>query len=69
MYELAKLEADEKSLHAKIEFAIQNAQGVRTGLFTPKIAFDGIVGDQIADIKGPILKVGGFREQALCLWS
>lgn len=56
MYELAKLEADEKSLHAKIEFAIQNAQGVRTGLFTPKIAFDGIVGDQIADIKGPILK-------------
>ena len=57
MFELARLNTDEKALHAKIGKAILNAQGIRTGLFTPKMAFDGIVNDQITEIKAPILKV------------
>jgi len=56
MFELARLATDEKALHAKIGKAILNAQGIRTGLFTPKMAFDGIVNDQITEIKSPIMK-------------
>ena len=57
MFELARLNTDEKALHSKIGKAILNAQGIRTGLFTPKMAFDGIVNDQITDIRSPIMKV------------
>jgi len=56
MFELARLNTDEKALHSKIGKAILNAQGIRTGLFTPKMAFDGIVNDQITDIRSPIMK-------------
>ena len=67
MFELARLNTDEKALHSKIGKAILNAQGIRTGLFTPKMAFDGIVNDQITEIKLPILKV---RVHSICLgWN
>uniref|UniRef100_A0A7N6A5Y2 Dynamin n=1 Tax=Anabas testudineus TaxID=64144 RepID=A0A7N6A5Y2_ANATE len=55
-FELVKLESDEKTLRKEISYAIKNIHGVRTGLFTPDMAFETIVKRQIAQIKEPCQK-------------
>ncbi|XP_033829148.1 dynamin-1-like [Periophthalmus magnuspinnatus] len=55
-FELVKLESDEKTLRKEISYAIKNIHGVRTGLFTPDMAFETIVKRQIAQIKEPCTK-------------
>lgn len=55
-YELAKMEFDEKELRRKIALAIRNIHGIRVGLFTPDMAFDAIVKDQIGNMREPSLK-------------
>lgn len=52
-FELVKLQYDEKSLRQKIGFAIKNVLGVRSGLFTPDLAFESIVKEQIERFKPP----------------
>ncbi|XP_060888040.1 dynamin 3a isoform X2 [Labrus mixtus] len=52
-YELVKMESDEKKLRQEINYAIRNIHGVRTGLFTPNMAFEAIVKKQISRLKGP----------------
>lgn len=52
-YELVKMESDEKKLRREINYAIRNIHGVRTGLFTPNMAFEAIVKKQISRLKGP----------------
>uniref|UniRef100_A0A0X3PQ02 dynamin GTPase n=1 Tax=Schistocephalus solidus TaxID=70667 RepID=A0A0X3PQ02_SCHSO len=56
-YALAALrhEADEE-LRKDISFAIRNIHGIRTGLFTPDLAFETIVRKQIERMKIPSLK-------------
>ncbi|KAM9358544.1 dynamin 3a [Symphorus nematophorus] len=55
-YELVKIESDERKLRREINYAIRNIHGVRTGLFTPDMAFEAIVKKQISRLKGPCLK-------------
>ncbi|XP_067368538.1 dynamin 3a isoform X2 [Channa argus] len=55
-YELVKIESDEGKLRREINFAIRNIHGVRTGLFTPDMAFEAIVKKQISILKGPCIK-------------
>ncbi|XP_034561054.1 dynamin 3a isoform X2 [Notolabrus celidotus] len=55
-YELVKMESDEKKLRREINYAIRNIHGVRTGLFTPNMAFEAIVKKQILRLKGPCFK-------------
>uniref|UniRef100_A0A8D3DIN7 Interferon-induced GTP-binding protein Mx n=1 Tax=Scophthalmus maximus TaxID=52904 RepID=A0A8D3DIN7_SCOMX len=55
-FELVKLEGDEKTLRKEISYAIKNIHGIRTGLFTPDMAFETIVKRQIAQIKEPCQK-------------
>ncbi|XP_074524184.1 dynamin 3a isoform X2 [Halichoeres trimaculatus] len=55
-YELAKMESDERKLRREITYAIRNIHGVRTGLFTPNMAFEAIVKKQISQLKGPCFK-------------
>ncbi|XP_046904517.1 dynamin-1 [Hypomesus transpacificus] len=55
-FELVKLEFDEKTLRKEISYAIKNIHGIRTGLFTPDMAFETIVKRQIARIKEPCQK-------------
>uniref|UniRef100_A0A4W6FL31 Interferon-induced GTP-binding protein Mx n=1 Tax=Lates calcarifer TaxID=8187 RepID=A0A4W6FL31_LATCA len=55
-FELVKLESDEKTLRKEISYAIKNIHGIRTGLFTPDMAFETIVKRQIAQIKEPCQK-------------
>lgn len=55
-YELVKMELDEISLRKEIAHAIKNFHGIRTGLFTPDMAFEEIVKHQIAKLKAPSLK-------------
>lgn len=55
-FELVKMEFDEKELRREISYAIKNIHGVRTGLFTPDLAFEAIVKQQISKIKEPCLK-------------
>ncbi|CAJ1060096.1 dynamin 3a isoform X2 [Xyrichtys novacula] len=55
-YELIKMESDEKKLRREINYAIRNIHGVRTGLFTPNMAFEAIVKKQISRLKGPCFK-------------
>lgn len=55
-YELVKMESDEKKLRREINFAIRNIHGIRTGLFTPNMAFEAIVKKQISQLKGPCFK-------------
>ncbi|XP_077053651.1 dynamin-2 isoform X1 [Siphateles boraxobius] len=55
-FELVKMEFDEKELRREISYAIKNIHGVRTGLFTPDRAFEGIVKKQIVKLKEPCLK-------------
>lgn len=55
-YEVAKMEFDEKELRRKIALAIQNTHGIRVGLFTPDLAFEVIVKDQIYLMREPSMK-------------
>nr|XP_015222584.1 PREDICTED: dynamin-1 isoform X3 [Lepisosteus oculatus] len=55
-FELVKMEFDEKELRREISYAIKNIHGIRTGLFTPDMAFETIVKRQIAKIKEPCQK-------------
>lgn len=51
-----QLERDEKQLRKQITFTIKNQLGVRVGLFTPDMAFEAIVKDQIQKLLSPSLK-------------
>ncbi|XP_026181516.1 dynamin-2 isoform X1 [Mastacembelus armatus] len=55
-FELVKIVFDEKELRREISHAIKNVHGVRTGLFTPDLAFEAIVKKQIIKLKTPCLK-------------
>ncbi|GAB0090122.1 Dynamin [Sergentomyia squamirostris] len=55
-FEIVKMSCDEKELRREISFAIRNIHGIRTGLFTPDMAFEAIVKKQIAQLKEPVLK-------------
>ncbi|XP_072104410.1 dynamin-2 isoform X3 [Mobula birostris] len=55
-FELVKMEFDEKDLRREISYAIKNIHGVRTGLFTPDMAFEAIVKKQVHKLKEPCLK-------------
>ncbi|XP_055041842.2 dynamin 3a isoform X1 [Misgurnus anguillicaudatus] len=55
-FELVKMEFDEKELRREISYAIINIHGIRTGLFTPDMAFEAIVKKQIVKLKVPCLK-------------
>ena len=55
-FELVKLQYDEKGLRKKIAFAIRNVHGVRSGLFTPDMAFESIVKEQIEKLKPPAIQ-------------
>ncbi|XP_066507664.1 dynamin-1a isoform X2 [Hoplias malabaricus] len=55
-FELVKMEFDEKELRKEISYAIKNIHGIRTGLFTPDLAFEAIVKKQIQKLKSPSLK-------------
>lgn len=51
-----QMEFNEKELRREISYAIKNIHGIRTGLFTPDMAFEAIVKKQIVKLKGPSLK-------------
>ncbi|KAL5012567.1 hypothetical protein ScPMuIL_011118 [Solemya velum] len=55
-FELVKMEFDEKELRREISYAIKNIRAIRTGLFTPDLAFEAIVKKQIEKLKGPSVK-------------
>ncbi|XP_041090205.1 dynamin-1 isoform X5 [Polyodon spathula] len=55
-FELVKMEFNEKELRREISYAIKNIHGIRTGLFTPDLAFEAIVKKQIQKLKEPSLK-------------
>lgn len=55
-FELVKMEFDEKELRREISYAIKNIHGIRTGLFTPDMAFEAIVKKQIEKLRAPSLK-------------
>uniref|UniRef100_A0A670Z0B3 Dynamin-2 n=1 Tax=Pseudonaja textilis TaxID=8673 RepID=A0A670Z0B3_PSETE len=55
-FELVKMEFDEKELRREISYAIKNIHGIRTGLFTPDLAFEAIVKKQMQKLKEPCLK-------------
>ncbi|NWU10919.1 DYN2 protein, partial [Cephalopterus ornatus] len=59
-FELVKMEFDEKDLRREISYAIKNIHGgiplLRTGLFTPDLAFEAIVKKQVVKLKEPCLK-------------
>ena len=50
-----QLETDEKKLRKEILINIKNQLGVRVGLFTPDMAFEAIVKEQIQKLLGPSL--------------
>ncbi|XP_038600527.1 dynamin-1 isoform X4 [Tachyglossus aculeatus] len=54
-FELVKMEFDEKELRREISYAIKNIHGIRTGLFTPDLAFEAIVKKQVQKLKEPSL--------------
>ncbi|KAM4548939.1 dynamin 3a isoform 2-T2 [Odontesthes bonariensis] len=64
-YELVKIESDERKLRREINYAIRNIHGVRTGLFTPDLAFETIVKKQISNIKGPCIEFVDMVSQEL----
>ncbi|XP_030289320.1 dynamin 3a isoform X6 [Sparus aurata] len=64
-YELIKLESDERKLRREINYAIRNIHGVRTGLFTPDMAFQAIVKKQISRLEGPCMKFVDMVSQEL----
>ncbi|MCI4389341.1 hypothetical protein PGIGA_G00096870 [Pangasianodon gigas] len=55
-FDLVKMEFDEKELRREISYAIKNIHGIRTGLFTPDLAFEAIVKKEIVKLKGPCIK-------------
>ncbi|KAM6953906.1 LOW QUALITY PROTEIN: dynamin-1 [Aplochiton taeniatus] len=55
-FDLVKLAIDEKTMRKEISYAIKNIHGIRTGLFTPDMAFETIVKRQIALLKEPCTK-------------
>lgn len=55
-FELVKVDFDEKELRREITYAIKNTHGIRSGLFTPDIAFEVIVKKQVEKLKEPALK-------------
>ncbi|XP_041912976.1 dynamin 3a isoform X5 [Alosa sapidissima] len=55
-FDLVEMELDEKELRREISYAIKNTHGVRTGLFTPDLAFEAIVKKQIVKLRGPCIK-------------
>ncbi|KAL3315014.1 Dynamin- GTPase protein [Cichlidogyrus casuarinus] len=55
-YDLAMLQVDEEEHRKEISYAIRNIHGIRTGLFTPDLAFETIVRRQIDKMKMPSLK-------------
>nr|CAH8841844.1 unnamed protein product [Trichobilharzia regenti] len=55
-YEMNKIETDEEELRKDISYAIRNIHGIRTGLFTPDLAFETITRKQIEKMKIPSLK-------------
>ncbi|XP_053531414.1 dynamin-3 isoform X10 [Ictalurus punctatus] len=55
-FELVMIVFDEKELRREISHAIKNVHGVRTGLFTPDLAFEAMVKKQILKLKAPSLK-------------
>ncbi|XP_053381109.1 dynamin-1-like isoform X4 [Mercenaria mercenaria] len=55
-FELVKMEFDEKELRREISYAIRNIRGIRTGLFTPDMAFEAIVKKQIEKLRTPSLR-------------
>ena len=55
-FELVKIEFDEKDLRREITYAIKNTHGIRSGLFTPDIAFEAIVKKQVSKLTEPSLK-------------
>ncbi|KAK7889327.1 hypothetical protein WMY93_024887 [Mugilogobius chulae] len=64
-HELVKLESDERDLRREITFAIRNIHGVRTGLFTPDLAFEAIVKKQISRLNEPCMKLVDLVSQEL----
>ncbi|KAL3047486.1 hypothetical protein OYC64_021650 [Pagothenia borchgrevinki] len=64
-YELVQIESDEKKLRQEINYAIRNIHGVRTGLFTPDMAFEAIVKKQLLCLKGPCIKFVDMVSQEL----
>ncbi|XP_047442426.1 dynamin 3a isoform X2 [Mugil cephalus] len=64
-YELVKVETDERKMRREINYAIRNIHGVRTGLFTPDMAFEAIVKKQISSLKGPCIKCIDMVSQEL----
>ncbi|MED6293447.1 Dynamin-2, partial [Characodon lateralis] len=55
-FELVKMECDDKEMRREISYAIKNIHGIRTGLFTPDMAFEAIVKKQIVKLKEPSVK-------------
>ncbi|XP_067108802.1 dynamin-3 [Osmerus mordax] len=55
-FELVKMECDEKEMRREISYAIKNIHGIRTGLFTPDMAFEAIVKKQIVKLKKPCIQ-------------
>ncbi|MEQ2177835.1 Dynamin-2 [Goodea atripinnis] len=55
-FELVKMECDDKEMRREISYAIKNIHGIRTGLFTPDMAFEAIVKKQIVKLKEPSIK-------------
>lgn len=66
-YELIKMGSDEKKLRREINYAIRNIHGVRTGLFTPNMAFEAIVKKQISQLKGPCFRFVDMVGQELTI--
>ncbi|OCT90431.1 hypothetical protein XELAEV_18019044mg [Xenopus laevis] len=55
-HERFPFELVKKDLRREISYAIKNIHGVRTGLFTPDMAFEAIVKKQVVKLKEPCLK-------------
>ncbi|XP_055001547.1 dynamin-1 isoform X3 [Sorex araneus] len=55
-FELVKMEFDEKELRREISYAIKNIHGIRTGLFTPDLAFEATVKKQVQKLREPSIK-------------
>ncbi|CAM4598713.1 unnamed protein product [Leuciscus chuanchicus] len=53
---VTQMECDEKEMRREISYAIKNIHGIRTGLFTPDMAFEAIVKKQVVKIKEPCIK-------------
>lgn len=64
-YELVKIESDARMLRQEINYAIRNIHGVRTGLFTPDMAFETIVKKKISNLKGPCIQFIDMVSQEL----